>query len=63
MLHVAHEQVLDAVLGVAGPAAASVPGAHHPAAHVPDGLDRELDKWNRSTVSTARGSMRRTADA
>ena len=43
MLHVAHEQVLDAVLGVAGPAAAPVPGAHHPAAHVPDGLDRELD--------------------
>ena len=39
----AHQQALDAVLGVAGPAAAPVPGAHHPAAHVADGLDGELD--------------------
>ena len=34
MLQVPHQQVLDAVLGVAGPAAAPVLAADHPAAHV-----------------------------
>jgi hypothetical protein len=42
VFQVPHQQALDAVLGVARPAAAPVPGADHPAAHVPDGLDGEL---------------------
>ena len=43
MLQVADQQVLDAVLGVAGPAAAAVLAAHDPAPHVPGHLDCKVD--------------------
>ena len=55
-------RALDAVLGVAGAAAASVPGPHHPAAHVPDGLDRQLHHVEQVRGQVARGSMQRTAE-
>ncbi|HJZ02057.1 MAG TPA: hypothetical protein VJ305_15135 [Streptosporangiaceae bacterium] len=42
MLKVAHQQALDAVLRVAGPAPAAVLAADHPAPHVPGHLDGQV---------------------
>ena len=43
VLQVAYQQVLDAVLGVAGPAAPAVLAADHAAAHVAGHLDGQVD--------------------
>ena len=63
VLQVAHEQALDPVLGIAGPAAPPVLLPHRPAAHVPGHLDRELHDMEQVNDQLARGSARRTAEA